>query len=148
MPATPESFSGLLSAVAAVAVAMFTKTVPLGAAAGILKTAVKFDDCPAIRDAIVQVTVPPDAGGGVEQPNNGPLFCVNETNVIPAGIGSVRVAVTESSGPRFDRVMSYVTFAPAGASAGPDFETPRSALCACATGTMISAERNAKIRER
>ena len=150
VPATPESFSGLSSGVAAVAVAMFTKKVPLGVAGGMLRTAVKLADCPATKDAIVQVMVPPDPNGGVEHANDGPPVCVNETNVISAGIGSVRVAFVEASGPRFDSVMSYVAFAPAGAWAVPDFETERSALSATppSTGAMTAAERNAKIRER
>src|SRR5436305_8748899 len=101
-----ESFSLSGSKVCDDAVAMFVNVVPGGVAGGMLATMVKFALDPAVNAGIEQLTVPLVPTDGVEQLKTGPLFCVSETNVMPAGSGSFNVAASASSGPKLLIVTS------------------------------------------
>lgn len=56
---------------------------------------------PDASDARLQLTVPVPPTTGVVQLNAGPLVCIADTNVVPAGTGSLRDTVAAASGPLF-----------------------------------------------
>ena len=84
-------------------------------------------DAPAERVPIEQVTVPCAPGAGLMQLNVGPAVCDSETNVLPAGSGSVIVTFSASLGPRFVTMIVSVAFEPVLTFDGPVFEIARSA---------------------
>ena len=49
------------------------------------RTKVNVADVPLVSDAIVHVMVPVPSTGGYVQLNAGPVFCVPEAKVVPAG---------------------------------------------------------------
>jgi hypothetical protein len=99
-----------------VTVAVFVTEAP-ATFAGMLKVALMVAVCPA-------VIVPRLQGNGVVQ---APLF---ETNVVPAGAGSLTLTLPADAGPPFVTVMVYVTFCPGLAEVGPVLVMNTSAGCA------------------
>src|SRR5437879_5393459 len=98
-------FDGFVSALDVDAVAVFMMTVPFGMVPSGCTVMVNCALPPLAKSEIVQVTVPPLFGAGVLQVALGPVFCTSETNVRPAGRGSVNVASAATSGPAFVSVM-------------------------------------------
>ena len=137
--ATPLLFSGLES-VKLVAVAMLVKNVPGGVAGGMWKTNVRSTELNAARPPMTHVTV-------LTTSEQGP---VAETNVIPAGTGSVTVMLpaAASSGPTLNTVTVYVTSLPAAACAGPAFETAMSVSWAQARDAPRTFARTARRTSR
>src|SRR6266545_1161718 len=79
-------FGGLMSDVAAVAVAVFVTVAPLERFELARRTSVKVAVAPAGKlaiDAVAALVLPT---GGVVSVNEGPLFCASETNVLLAGV--------------------------------------------------------------
>jgi hypothetical protein len=113
---------------------------------------VKVAELPAGIMLRVHVMVPPEPPVGVLQENAGPLTCDAETNVMPAGMGSVIVTSAAASGPRLRTVTLYATSLSAAAVSGPLFATPTSASCAITLDTAatraIAAERRATTNPR
>jgi hypothetical protein len=142
-----ESFSSFGSNVDRLTEAMLVKTVPFGVPEGMPSVNVKPAELPAAIVLRVHVMVPPEPTPGVRQTNAGPLICDAETNVIPAGMGSVTVTSAASSGPMLNTVTLYATLLFAAAVLGPLFATPTSASCAITLGTAatraIAVERRA-----
>src|SRR4051794_5987015 len=102
-------FSLFESSVAEETVTTFVKVVPSGVAGGICAVKVKSALAPAARLAMVQLIVPLVPAGGVVQLNAGPLFCVAETKVIPAGSGSLTTTLDAASGPMLVTTTSNAT---------------------------------------
>src|SRR5258706_15537477 len=75
-----ELFSGVGS-LSLLTVAVFVKVVPEAVPDGMCPVNVKVALVPLVREAIVQVIVPPEPTEGVVQMKAGPVFCVAETNV-------------------------------------------------------------------
>ena len=75
---------------------------------------------------IEQDTLPLLPAPGSLQTNVGPVFCTIETNVVPAGSGSLNVVGYEMSGPLFEAVIVQEIVPPAVAVAGPVFVMARS----------------------
>ena len=75
-------------------VAVFDRTVPAAVPASTLTTSVKTALLPTPNDALEHETVPP-----VVHDHTGPLSCVRETNVVPAGNVSDSDALLAASGP-------------------------------------------------
>ena len=104
-----ESLSGFGS-VAVATLATLVNEVPGNVAAGMWKTNVKLAVLPSVNEAMVQLIVPMESPAlGYAQTNVGPLFCVPETKVMPAGMASVKVSVAVSSGPRLVTLTLYGT---------------------------------------
>ena len=112
------SFAGAGSGVAEEMVAVFV-TGPV-VSAGMFRTTSNVAVAPAANVAAVHAV---DAHA-----NAGPLVCVIETNVIPAGATSFTETADASDGPLFEAVIVQVVSVPATAVAGTDFVTDRSAL--------------------
>src|SRR5206468_2679512 len=85
--AVDESLLGSVSAVSVVPVAVFDR--PLVTPELTCSTSVKVALAPAARVPVTRVTVPLLPTNGVIVPNPGPLFRVSDTNVVPAGSGSL-----------------------------------------------------------
>src|SRR5207302_4657810 len=81
------------------AVAVFVNAVPGAVPVGMFTTKVKFALAPLLSVAMLQVIVPFVPPAGTEQLNAGPVFCVSETKVIPAGSGSVHCTVVAGAVP-------------------------------------------------
>ena len=98
---------------------------------------------------MLHVMVPFVPPAGAEQLNAGPVFCVSETKVIPAGSGSVNCTVVAGAVPLLVIVTSNDTWLPTVAVEGPLFMTARSG-CANAAGATaiarIAKERRATLR--
>src|SRR4051794_34370295 len=73
--------------------------VPAGVSAGMCPTSVNVAVAAAGKSVALQLIVPPDPPAGVVQLIAGPLFCVNETNVIVPGSVSDHDNVAAASGP-------------------------------------------------
>ena len=89
-----ELFPGHGSKVSLAAVAVLLSVVPFGVLAFTLTTSLKVAVAPASNLEIVQVTVPVPPTAGAEQLKAGPLVCVNERNVVLAGVASVNDTLT------------------------------------------------------
>src|SRR5260370_225477 len=76
-----------------VSVVLFAKFVPT------LKMSVKVAEAPEASVASVQLTDPVPPTDGFVHVNAGPVFCVLETNVVPAGSVSLSVTLCASLGP-------------------------------------------------
>ena len=113
------------------------KIAPFGVPASMRSVNVKEAEFPFAIVLRVHVMVPPEPFGSLQR-NVGPLTCDAETNVIPAGMGSVTVTSGAASGPPLTTVTTYVTSLFAAAVAGPAFVTARSASCAIALGTAAT----------
>jgi hypothetical protein len=81
---------------------------------------------PEAKLPMEQVTLPLLPILGVLQTNAGPVFCTIETNVVPAGSGSLNVVGDEGSGPLFEAVMVQEIGPPELAVPGPVFVMARS----------------------
>src|SRR3954447_21022987 len=108
-----------VSVVVVLTFAMF-EIVPVALLA-VEATSVNVAVAPAVNDAFVQVTVVVPL-----QLNVGPLFCVTETNVVPAGSVSVSTVFAAAFAPRFCTVIVQLICAPALSEAGPVFVTETS----------------------
>jgi hypothetical protein len=75
--------------------------------------------------------VPSPKGGGVEQANDGPLFCASEKWVAPTGSGILRTTLSDASGPRLITVTSTDTKESGSDCAGASAVTVRSATGVC-----------------
>ena len=93
-------FAGLPSAVVLETFAVFERTVPFGTALPTAETTVKVAEAPFTSVPIEQEIVAP-----VVQLNVGPFVWFSETNVVPAGSGSVHVTLCASDVPLFATVM-------------------------------------------
>src|SRR5438874_584524 len=93
----------------AASVAVLENTVPGAVAIGTFTRKVKFALAPLLSVAMLHVMVPFVPPGGVEQLNAGPVFCVSETKVIPAGRGSVNCTVVAGAVPLLVIVTSNGT---------------------------------------
>src|SRR5262249_45898939 len=112
--------AGFTSAVAADTPAVLLIEVPPDAG---WTTRVKLADCPAVRVPTVPITVPPLPTGGVVKLKAGPAVWVSETNVAPAGRGSISPTPWASLGPLLATVSVYVMLPPAITTAGPALVT-------------------------
>ena len=95
---------GLLSGVTTTRVAVFD-TVPIASDAT-LRTTVNVAVAPAASGARLHDSVPPCPAGGSVHVNAGPVFCVYDANVVPAGSVSVNVTCAESDGPLLVTVIA------------------------------------------
>jgi hypothetical protein len=95
-------------------------------------------EAPLASDAMLHVIMPVPPTAGAAQLNEGPLVCVAETNVVPAGVVSVSCTLAASDGPAFATVTVYVMSVPGATAAGPFFVTLTSALAA--TVAVVVAE--------
>src|SRR5262245_18699578 len=109
-------FPGVGSAVVALTVAVLVMTVPGLMLDGTLNTNWTDALAPAASDAMVHVMGP---AGGALQENAGPVCCVAEATVVPAGAASVSVTLAASDGPAFETVTRYVTGGVDGVDAVP-----------------------------
>jgi hypothetical protein len=94
-----ELLAGLGSPDVDVAVAVFVMVVP-----GLpvtFTTRLNCAEAPGLIVASEQLTVPPASTGGVVHAKPGPVFCVREVNVVPAGKGSFQATSVALSGPLF-----------------------------------------------
>jgi hypothetical protein len=122
-----ELFSSFGSKEDVVTVAMLVKVVPGDVSESTCRIIVKSELDPAVNVAALHVIVPPEPIAGEAQMNrSGLLVSSIDTNVSPAGMTSVKVALDASSGPPLTTWMVNVTSVPAAALSGPDFETLRS----------------------
>src|SRR5690349_6143791 len=87
---------GVGSGVVDVTVAALVMMVPFGTAPLTCATTVKFADAAGRSAAMLHVIVAP-----VVHVNAGPVFCVSETNVVPAGSVSLQLTVVAVEGPLF-----------------------------------------------
>jgi hypothetical protein len=85
-------------------VATFVKIVPPAAAGSTFTVKEKSAEPPDVSVAIVQVTGPFTPTAGAVQRNAGPEFWRSETNVIPAGKGSLSETDAALSGHAFEIV--------------------------------------------
>src|SRR5687768_717517 len=81
-----------------VVVATLTMFVTVIASGDTCRTSSNVAEAPAASEAMVQVTLP-------EQTKAGPLVCVIETKVVPAGTGSASETFAAADGPLFVTVM-------------------------------------------
>lgn len=89
-------------------------------------TSVKTSLAAAATDGFVQLTVPLAPTAGVLHVH--PTAAANETNVVLAGSGSLRVAEVPGPGPALETVIVYVRFPPTVSAIGkPVFVTAMSA---------------------
>ena len=120
-----------------------------GVCAGIVATNVNVALVPAGSERMLQFTVPVVSPGlGIVQVNAGPLSCVNDTNSIPTGIGSLSAAPAASSGPMFVTVIEKETLLPAAAVVGLLLLTARSASCARASSAKREKTARSAARAR
>jgi hypothetical protein len=117
--------AGVGSVVAVVIVAVLL--IPPIATWGTATTMSNVADPPAAKSASVQFTGPVPPTAGAAQMNAGPLVCVKDTNVVPAGVVSLIATVVASDGPAFVAVSVYVMLLPETTVAGPDFTIATSA---------------------
>ena len=103
---------------------MFVITVPFTTPAPTLTTSVN-TLLPTANDGLVQLTVPvPPTGGAVQ---DHPAGVASDTNVVPAGRVSARVAAAAAVGPALAAVIVYVRLLPAATGLGlPVLVTDRS----------------------
>ena len=94
-------FAGVGSVVLDDAEAVFVIVVPFAIFAPTLKTSVNVADAPLASVPIVQLTDPVPPTDGFVHVKAGPVFCVSETNVVPAGSVSLSVTLCASLGPLF-----------------------------------------------
>jgi len=128
--------AGFGSKVAEATVAVFAITVPVTTLALTLTTSVNIE-LPTANDGLVQLTVPVPPTAGAVQVH--PAGVASETNVVPAGRVSARVADTATLGPAFVAVIVYVRLLPAVTGLGlPVFVTERSADGATTTLSFAS----------
>src|SRR5438874_1890404 len=117
------------SAVLLVTVAVSDNTVPLATLALTPITTVNVAEAPAARVAMLPETMPFVPVAGFVKVNAGPLGCVSETNVVPAGSVSRSETLWASFGPLLVTVRVKVRLLPACAGLGePVSVTARSAL--------------------
>jgi hypothetical protein len=98
-----ELLAGLASPDVDVTVAVFVIVVP-----GLAVTFTARLNCAESPEFIVgsaQLTVPPLSTGGVLHVKPGPVFCVREANVVPAGSASIQATSDAASGPLLATVM-------------------------------------------
>jgi hypothetical protein len=98
-----ELLPGVGSVVVAETVAVLA-TVP-EAPEGTFTTRESVAEAPAARVAPVQLTVPLAPTAGVVQVKAGPAVWVEETNVVPAGSGSLMTTACASLGPALATVI-------------------------------------------
>src|SRR5258707_989019 len=82
-------------------VAVFVIVEPFATVAPTLSTIVKEAEAPFASVASVQLTDPVPPTAGFAQVNAGPVACVSDTKVVPAGSASVSVTLCASFGPLF-----------------------------------------------
>lgn len=116
-----ELFAALGSEVELATVAMLV-TVPVPVP--LLTVSVKVAEAPLTSEGIEHVTVP----ATLLQAKAGPVLCVIETNVVPAGTTSLTVTFAASLGPLLVTVMLYGMLLPAVAVTGPLLRMETSAL--------------------
>src|SRR5262245_27484537 len=104
------------SAVSEVTVAEFTKIVPPGVVGSICTTSVKVYGPPTASGVIEQLTVPFMPIAGVVQAQ--PPGLASVTKVVPAGSGSLQLALAASFGPALFTVIVYVMSVSAAAKGG------------------------------
>src|SRR5260221_229538 len=98
--------AGFASVVALVTVAVLEIVEPWGSLALPLTTSVKVAVARAAKVASVKETTPvPPAGGAEKRVKAGPVLCVAETKVVPAGTASFRVTPWASLNPALVTVM-------------------------------------------
>lgn len=85
-------------------------------------------DCPFKSVGMLQTTLPAEPAAGLLQLALGPVDCVMDANVVPAGRVSVKDTVDAGSGPLLDTVMVYVKLDPAVAVGGAVLVIPTSAV--------------------
>ena len=88
-------FAGVGSLVEEIADAVLVSVIPLATFAPTLRIRVKVADADDTSVAMLQL---PELG---VQLNDGPDVCASETNIVPAGIASLRVTLCASLGPLF-----------------------------------------------
>ena len=93
-------FDGFVSALDDEAVAVLLATVPFGVLDATWATTVNAADAPGASEAMLQEIVAP-----VVQLNAGPLFCISETKLVPAGSVSVHATLDAVDGPAFATVI-------------------------------------------
>src|SRR3954465_5581786 len=98
-----EPLFSSFGSVGSLTLATFVIMVPSLVFAATWTTSVKRASPPAGKLLLAQLTVPPELGWGVVQLQ--PAGEVNETNVVPAGMPSFRVALPAASGPSLNTSM-------------------------------------------
>ena len=126
---SPESGSNS----SALACALLT-SVCSAAANAARTTSVSSMSSPLASVAVVQLTVPPEPTAGSVQLV--PALAVSDTNVMPAGSGSLMTTSCAVDGPSFVAVSVYVASAPASTFAGPLFVSEMSAVGATSRSTL------------
>src|SRR6478735_1012852 len=122
------SLAGFVSVVPSeLAFAALPRTAPAGTDVSTATTRSKVAEPPTVSVETPQVTVPVPPMAGTVHPNGGPLVCVRDWNVVPAGRASVRMALWELLGPLLRIVRLKVMFWPAVAVAGAALMARRSA---------------------
>jgi hypothetical protein len=134
--AVAESFAGFGSLVLNVFTVAVLLIVP-DAPGTTATTSVNVAESPAMREVMLQETVPFAPTAGVVHEKDGPVFCANETNLVWGGRVSLRKMpkarafgeppTIAAPGPAFDTAITYVRFVPAIAVGGPLLVTERSA---------------------
>ena len=99
-------FAGVGSDVGELADAVLVIVAPLATFALTFTTTVKAAPAPAGSELMPQLTVPPDPTAGLVHVKGEPVFWTSETNVVPAGSVSVRVAFWASDGPPLLRLTA------------------------------------------
>ena len=93
---------------------------------------------PAGSDGSEQVTVPALSGAGVEQANEGPVFCVKEAKLVPDGRTSFHTTVNAGREPLLATRMVYVIVPPRPAgSVGPVLVIERSGEVTCTAAVDV-----------
>jgi hypothetical protein len=92
-------FVGFASTVALEAVAVFDKVAPFARLVGVCTVMLNPALLPAGNAVMLQLTAPPLPSAGLVHVNEGPAVCDSETNVAPAGKGSLSTAFVASLGP-------------------------------------------------
>jgi hypothetical protein len=110
--------------------AVFVMVVPLGVARFTFTTIENVAVASSANEATGQLTDPVPPTEGVAHPAEGET----ETNVVLAGVASVRTTLVAASGPSLSMTIVYVTFEPAVTGSGESvFVTERSAGSSTAT---------------
>jgi len=99
--AVEELLFVFVSAVSLETVAVFEIVDPFAVEQLVLTVIVNRADAPNAKFAIVHCRVPPAPTIGGEQENMGPMVCVSEANVVPAGRLSVSTTFAASAEPLF-----------------------------------------------
>ena len=103
--AVEELLFVFVSAVSLETVAVFEIVKPVAVEQLVLTVIVNPADAPDERVVIVHRTVPLAPASGLVQLKPGPLVCISETNVVPAGRVSVSTTFEASAAPLFKSVM-------------------------------------------